>query len=372
MNNRERFRQIMGFGSVDRYINSEIGIWEQTKDRWEDEGVPRGAIKDIIFLFDGDYFDLDVQRCIDIKVREPYPFRDKEIIRVENDHEIFIDELGRKRVGKISGRVRGMSSSMDRTIENPVRDKSDWDKWKKNFIGSYDKRYPENWTELVDELNDRDYIIFAPKFGQIGFYSFLRNLMGFEGLSYKLYDDQKFIEEILDFLAEYYIELMKDLVKKVDIEYFHYFEDMADKNNPFVSPIMFKKLFMPRYKRFNDFLRKNGIKHIIVDSDGNINPLVSLFLEAGINGIQPNEVNAGMDVVKLRKEYGKNLLLMGGVDKMALRKDKKAIEEEVKYRIGSIIEDGGYIPTVDHLVPPDVPLENFEYYMELKKKILGG
>ena len=78
-----------------------------------------------------------------------------------------------------------------------------------------------------------------------------------------------------------------------------------------------------------------------------------------------------MDAVKLRKEYGRDLALSGGVDKRELAKDKKAIEKEVE-RILPLIEQGGYIPTVDHTVPPDVSYDNFMYYMEIKMKALQG
>lgn len=78
-----------------------------------------------------------------------------------------------------------------------------------------------------------------------------------------------------------------------------------------------------------------------------------------------------MDAVKIRKTYGRDLALSGGVDKRKLAKDKKAIEKELE-RILPLIEGGGCIPTVDHTVPPDVSYDNFMYYMEIKMKALQG
>jgi uroporphyrinogen decarboxylase len=37
-----------------------------------------------------------------------------------------------------------------------------------------------------------------------------------------------------------------------------------------------------------------------------------------------------------------------------------------------LIEEGGFIPTVDHTVPPDISLDNFRYYMKQKQKLLRG
>ena len=145
---------------------------------------------------------------------------------------------------------------------------------------------------------------------------------------------------------------------------------MACKTGPMVTPENVKKYFMPRYKKINEIIRKNGIDTIFVDSDGNIEKLIPIFIESGINGVVPLEAAAGMDAVKLQKEYGKDLLLWGGIDKRELTKDKKAIEDEIKYRT-SIIEEGGFIPQIDHSIPPDISLENFSYYIKLKNKVLG-
>ncbi|MBM3713127.1 MAG: hypothetical protein FJW56_06790 [Actinobacteria bacterium] len=134
---------------------------------------------------------------------------------------------------------------------------------------------------------------------------------------------------------------------------------------------MVDKLLVPRYITVNDFLNKKGIKIISVDSDGNIEDLIPLFLKSGINCVSPLEVNAGMDVIDLRKKYGRDLLMMGGINKMALMSNKKAIYDEVFKKIEPIIEKGGFIPMIDHLVPPDVSYENFIYYLNLKKKLLN-
>lgn len=372
MNNRERFKAIMNFKSVDRYLNSEIGVWEQTIDRWESEGLPKGAIKNMILYFEDDYFGLDVHRDLTIDVRRPFPFINKKIISEDDKHEIFIDKLGIKRKGLKSKYTRGMSMSMDQILENPVRDRDSWHKWKKNFTGNSLERYPPNWEEKVMEWNNRDYILFAPGLGQLGFYSFLRNLFGTEGVSYILYDDPKLVEEILNFLTIYYINVLEKALSDVKIDWFMYFEDMAYKNGPLISPEMVKKYIVPRYKKINEFLRSKGVDIIFIDSDGDINDLIPLYIESGINGISPIEVNAGMDVVKLRKEYGKDLCMMGGINKVLLTNDKKAIEEEVRHKIVPIIDKGGYIPTIDHLVPPDVSFENFKYYLDLKGKALSG
>ena len=119
---------------------------------------------------------------------------------------------------------------------------------------------------------------------------------------------------------------------------------MAFKTGSLVSPIIFKKFMMPHYKRINNYLRNHGIDIILVDSDGYTEELIPLWLESGINGHYPLEVTAGMDAVKLRKKYGKDLILSGNIDKRALVINSRSIENEVFSKVPFLISKGGLFP----------------------------
>ena len=97
MNNRQRFKSIMNFKSVDRFINNELGLWEQTVDRWIAEGVPESKIESTNILEFDSFFGLDLHQCLNIKVLEPYPFKGIKIISEDERTRIFIDEFGIKR-----------------------------------------------------------------------------------------------------------------------------------------------------------------------------------------------------------------------------------------------------------------------------------
>ena len=75
-----------------------------------------------------------------------------------------------------------------------------------------------------------------------------------------------------------------------------------------------------------------------------------------------------MDVVAIRKSFPK-LQIIGGIDKRALLKDKKAIDQELETKVPFMLKKGGYIPTCDHLVPPDIPLQNFIHYRQRIEKM---
>ena len=107
-----------------------------------------------------------------------------------------------------------------------------------------------------------------------------------------------------------------------------------------------------------------------MDSDGNLNPLLDLIVEAGITGSWPLEVNSGMDAVSLREKYGSKLFLAGNLDKRELAKGGEEMRREVDSKVLVLKEIGGYIPGVDHLVHVEFTLQRFEEYAEYLKKHL--
>ena len=155
----------------------------------------------------------------------------------------------------------------------------------------------------------------------------------------------------------------------MNVDGIDFWEDMAYRNGPIIGPATFKEFMSPYYKRVIDCARSLGIEVLAVDSDGDIDPLIPLFIEAGVNLMYPFEVQAGMDIREVRKKYGKKLVIQGGLDKRKLAVDFSAIREEVESKVPQLLREGGYIPSLDHNVPPDVSLENFEYYLGLVREI---
>jgi uroporphyrinogen decarboxylase len=148
-------------------------------------------------------------------------------------------------------------------------------------------------------------------------------------------------------------------------------EDMAYNAGPLLSPTHFERYLVPQYQRITSLLRRYGVDVIWVDCDGLIDSLIPLWLKAGVNCMFPIEVGTwNADPVKLRAQYGKDLLMMGGMDKHLLQHGPAAIEREIR-RLTPLVESGGYIPMPDHRVPPDVPLENYLFYCQKIREIWG-
>jgi len=84
----------------------------------------------------------------------------------------------------------------------------------------------------------------------------------------------------------------------------------------------------------------------------------------------PFEVQAGMDVLQVRRQFGRDLAIWGGIDKRALAMGGETMRREVD-RVMPLVEEGGYIPEPDHGIPPDVSWPDFCEYMAYLKFRLG-
>lgn len=360
MTPRERFLNTMRFKPVDRVPFWLDSAWTANYDRWHEEGLPRNFSLKSLYDFDnvlevGIYYGMA-------------PSFERQVISEDDEFVIYINHEGIKmREKKI-----GAETSMPDFIEFPVKIREDYQNLKWRFQLNAEHRFPEERRKRMSLFKHGNMPVrsFADREG--GFFGPLRNLMGLENLSYAFYDDISLVEEMMDDKAELIIAIVDEILKYTHIDYFAFWEDMAYRGGSLLSPNLFRKYMLPRYKKVTEHLRSRGIDLIFVDSDGDISELIPLWLEAGLNGVWPLEVQAGMDVVKLRKQYGKDLLMIGGLDKRALTKDKAAIKEEIMSKVPKLISEGGYIPALDHSIPPDVPLENFLYYLQILREVIEG
>ena len=115
-------------------------------------------------------------------------------------------------------------------------------------------------------------------------------------------------------------------------------------------------------------LKEKGVKNIFVDTDGDFNRLIPQFIAAGVDGFLPMDVNAGMDIVKVRELYPR-LKFIGGFNKLVIEQGKDAIDREFE-RILPVIRSGGYVPGCDHQATPDSTLEDYKYYIRRLKEVM--
>jgi uroporphyrinogen decarboxylase len=369
MTDRERFMRIMTFDPVDRVPNYELALWSQTYDRWLAEGLPCGVLYQN--WFDGEpYFGLDRRAFAPIDVRM-LPGFEPEVLEETDRYIVRRGVEGIVTRALKEGTVRGMRASMDQYIGHPVTDRASFRALKRRYDPSSPVRYPQWWDAMVRAWRDRDCPLCLLTNGSAGLYSQLRSWCGTEGISYLFYDDPALVEEMVEFNVDFIISVTARARRDIACDYFNFFEDFAGKGGPLVSPDLFNKFLLPGYKRIVDELRATGITSFWLDSDGDPRVLIPLMIEAGITCLWPLEIAAEIDPMRIRREYGRSLALAGGIDKRELAKGRTEIDREIERRM-PLVETGGYIPHLDHSVPPDISLDNFRYYLERKRRLLGG
>ncbi len=139
------------------------------------------------------------------------------------------------------------------------------------------------------------------------------------------------------------------------------YDDMAYNRGPMFGPAQFEKVLLPAYQRMIKAYKDAGAKYVFLHSDGDVRPILDMLVDAGIEGLNPLERRAGMDIGELRRRYPR-LVLTGGMcnTHTLIKGSKQEIEAEAR-EIIDLGRDGGIV-IGSHSVSPEIPLENFLMY----------
>ena len=354
----ERFLSFMKFEGFDRIPLWEWGPWPSTLRRWQREGLREGHNAP-------QYAECEnrVQCGVDLWMLPRYVegvvLEDDQYVTKRTDHGVLM------RVPKSPDAM-----SMPEHLKYPVKSREDWEELKKRFRAGDADRFPGDWEERCERWKQEGPVLIFQGPRSPSLFGFVRELMGAERTLTAFIDEPELVHDMMEFNTEFILGLLPRVLDEAPITSIFFWEDMCYRAGPLISPAMFRTFMLPRYQRITDLARSCGVDVIFVDSDGDVSQLIPLWIEAGINGVYPMEVAAGMDVLALRREYGQDLLMTGGIDKRVLARGHEAIDAELEAKI-PLAAEGGYIPHIDHAIPHDVPYENFVYYWERKKKLLG-
>ena len=369
MDHLERFLAVMDYGPVDRVPNWEAGAWSQTRDRWESEGLDGQELHWSWFSGESS-FGMDPREFTYFSGSFIPPF-EEEVLHADAHTETFCDGMGR-----IRRRLRkGLGTSMDQFISFPVRNMEDWRPLRDRLNPRSPQRYEPNWeTFRVEGWRTRRHpLIWGVNGTTEGFYFVARQLMGTERLSYAFYDQPSLVHDIMEFHADFLIEAARPVLARTTVDYVCLGEDLSMKTGPLLSPKCYREFVYPRLKRVLEFLKSHGVRYVCIDTDGTPEVLIPMMLDAGVDALWPLERACvpDLDPLRLRSKFGRSLRLWGGVDKRVLAKGPRAIDDHLRTLV-PLVEEGGFIPTVDHTVPSDVSWDNFRHYLTSKAKLLSG
>ena len=353
---RQEYIDLLTFNKTDRPMFVELfGPLIGLDDEWRAQGATEDEIN--MSAFDWDFVPVldcgghtGVRGGFEPKVIEDTP-----------SYTISIDRLGR------TTKLPKGFATMALPLNFPVKDMDSWLKVKP-FYTFHEERINWERVEVCKKAQKEGTLIM----GTIeGGFDTLRELMGEENACIAYYEDPELVEDIMATITDTAVKVYERITDTLMIDNLFVHEDMAGKSGPLIGPNLINQYIKPYYLKIWNMLSARGTKLFSQDSDGNMEPVLDAFIDCGVNVTYPCEPASGMDIVKLRKKYGTRLAYKGGIDKHVLRGTKAEILKELEYKMQPLMKEGGVVFGLDHRIPNGTPLENYKYYVNVAREILG-
>ena len=377
MTHRQRAMAILHYEDYDRLPIVHFGYWRETLAKWASEGHITQEQAET--WTDGNTTDAAIEKKLGFDFNWSSTFQ-ASIALDPGFGQKVVKEFpdGTQHIQNNDGVIvlaRPEAGSIPAEIAHTLVDRASWEKhykWRYEFK-------PERVTKTIVRANDkmldfedgglaflqadqRDYP-YALYCGSL--YGHIRNVVGVEGGSYLMVDDEPLFDEIIDTVGQLCYQVVKALLETgAKFDYGHFWEDICFKNGPLVSPRVFAAKVGPHYKRITSLLKEYGIDIVSLDCDGCIDALVPVWLENGVNTMFPIEVGTWKaSVAPWREQYGQDLRGVGGMDKKVFAYDRAAIDAEIE-RLRPLVDLGGFIPCPDHRIASDGKWDLVRYYCD--------
>jgi len=348
MESKERIKLALERKIPDRIPKLEICFWDETIERWKKEGLPENVTPE-------EYFDLD-------KIHRVYfdgTLRlDEKTLEEDEETRVYTENNG------IKYKAFKNKTYPPVPIGSLISSREEWENYKHRINVDFSRLSQESIDAYKHAVKENRYIIISPS--EPMWYT-IKLLYEAEALI-KTVTDPDFIEEIVAYYTEFNIGMLEELFSNgFEFDALWFFSDLCYKNGMIFSPDFFRERVMPYQKRIYDFCKSKNMK-IIYHCCGNVNRILPLLIEAGIDCIQPMEARAGNDVREYKRLYGNQIAFMGNISVDVMGTTRNCIEEEIKSKITIAKEGGGYIYHSDHSIPPSVSFENYCTVMEMVNK----
>lgn len=379
--NRERINAILHYKPFDRVPVMHFGFWNETLEKWESEGHLTHEEVEVILSrhgnrSDGNEYEYKIARKLgfddnilvytgqkgDWYDMPLYPaFKEEILERYEDGSYKLIDIDGVFELGKEGAR------SIPEELGHTLVDRESWEKHYVPRLQWSEERLDMDAINALIKENDTRERHMALYCGSL--YGKLRNYWGIVGLSYLQVDDPDLFTECIDTIGNLCYDVVRNTLKTgVKVDFAHFWEDICYNKGPLVNPSVFREKVGRHYRRIADECAKYGIDIVSVDCDGFIEELVPVWLDNGVNTMFPVEYGAWeYDFETLRKKFGKEVRGLGNINKHVLGMDKKAVDREVE-RAKRLVDLGGFVPCLDHRIPPEADWDLTKYYCEKMKE----
>lgn len=354
MTSKERIGNTLQRKPVD-HIGVMEHFWGDTLNRWKQQGKIKQD-EDLI-----GHFGLDMQLCW---VHNCLADLDWEPEVIEENEETVL----KKDANGAFLRQNKMQNGTPEHVDFSVTDRASWEELVKPLLVASERRLSVDvWKENRKKAAERD-LFFC--WSGVNVFELMHPVCGHEHMLVGMAMDPDWVKDMADTYAELQINLMEMLFKEGGLpDGVWFYEDMGFKERPFMSPDMYRELIFPAHKRTVDFAHSLDLP-VIMHSCGFIEPLLPHMVEAGIDCLQVIEVKAGMDPLRIHRNFGDRIVLCGGMDARNLvANDRAAIERELQEKIPVLKENSGYILHSDHSIPTDCDYETYRFFVDEGRRL---
>ncbi len=357
LTSKERMELILNHKPVDRIAVYE-SFWGDTVTRWTNEGFLRKG-ENLI-----DHFGLDLSTSGWLNLIANIDFHEQ-VLEETDEWKLTLNGNGAKL------KWWKHQSGVPEHVDFLVKDRAAWEQHIKPKLldeKTLQRRIPfEDYRNEKRSAQDRNrYFCWAG----VNVFELMHPICGHEYMLMGMADDPEWIMDMAKTYSDMIIKCQQILFAaegKPDGIWFY--EDMGFKNKPFMSPAMYNEIIKPFHKQTFDYAHSIGCK-VIVHSCGFVEPLLPGLIEAGMDCLQSMEVKAGMDLLKIKQNYGDKIALMGGLDIRVLEtNDRAKIDELLMEKLPAAKAGSGYIVHSDHSISPVVDYNTYRYFLDRSKSI---
>jgi uroporphyrinogen decarboxylase len=349
MDSRERVGRALSGRDHDRVPYQDV-FWKSTIQRWRREGLPEDV--DL-----ADFFGCEITR-IGGDYSMQFPQR---TLEETSRYRIYVDRDGATRKEIAQG-----DDWTPHWLDFTIRSADDWRRHHKRMAYSASRIAP---TATAAWRHARDKGRFVAFSAHASFHPTWHKI-GLETMLTAMIDEPDWPVDMMAAHAQLIIDLYEGMkAEGFDFDGAWLSDDLGYNRAPLVSPAMYEELIMPHHRRLCEYFAADGLP-VILHSDGDVRPLIPLFLDAGITALHPLEAKAGLHVADLSTTYGDRLDLFGNIDVTQLAGSAEAVVAEVEATVAAgMAGAGGYLFHSDHSVPSDVSLENYRLALQTLRRV---
>ena len=320
---RLRFLRTLLGGETDRFPFFDLQPDEETLGRWYREGFPRQQSF-------ATYFGLETHHSVGLTLHS-YPFYQKAPDLLDDP------------------------SAFDRHYHPNQR-----------------SRYARNFVEQSQRIHQQGRVLYVDASG-----GGLLQMLGvsdwnsLRAACFALMKRPHVVEGLVDRTTDFYCDCLERVLSKVSVDYASFYEPIASNHAPVVSPAMFERFAIPGYRKIIDLLETHRVPlRVLCTTGGDLTSLLPSLIDAGINGLWISNIRgAGMQYRKLRRRFGSEVALIGGIDATALTRDASAVRKALRETVPYLLEGGHYLPCLDDRPRCTVPFAHYRLYRHLLEEM---